>query len=244
MPRFFTTVENIFPDEILIKGEDAKHISRVLRMKIGEDIVLCDQNGFDYKCVISQISDGLVKAEILEKVISTSEADISLTLYMAMPKGDKMELIVQKVTELGANEIVPFISARCVSKPDDKSADKKIARYQKIAYEAAKQSGRGKVPTVCPIVSFKEAVSLGKKHDLCIFLYENQEDSNAKKVLSAAKFKDIGVFIGSEGGFEEEEASFASENGHKLVGLGNRILRAETAAITAVGMVMYHSDNF
>lgn len=240
MPRFFVNKNNISENNILITGSDAVHIGRSLRMKLSDEITVCC-DGTEYECRILTISDQAVSCEIISQGQGKSEPNIKLTLFQAMPKSDKLELIVQKATELGASAIVPVISARCVSRPDEKSFQKKCLRLNKIALEAAKQCGRSIVPTVGNMVSFDEAVKMAADMDKAAICYEKGGVS-----LNECGFcpnQTIGLFIGSEGGFEESEAKKCAENGFLTVGLGNRILRCETAPIAAVSIIMHLTGN-
>ena len=239
MPRFFT--QDICETHGKICGADALHISRVLRMKVGEKIEICDLNGCDYDCTISSISPEVVEFDVLDKHPSVCEPEVNVTLYMAFPKSDKFELIVQKCVELGVGRIVPVISARCIARPDEKSATKKLERYNKIAYEAAKQCGRAKIPTVEKFVDFKTAVELSKQADISMLFYE--KGGKGVGDILAGNYKSIAIFVGSEGGFEELEAQLAADNGINLAYLGPRILRCETAAIAATTTVMFATGN-
>ena len=171
-----------------------------------------------------------------------NEPDVFVTLYQALPKGDKMNFIVQKCVELGVSRIVPVITARCVSRPDEKSLKKKIARWQKIALQAAQQSRRGIIPEVCLCISLKQAAEQSAENDKNIFFYELGGES-VKNILTE-KPKTIGMFIGSEGGFEEAEAELVLSHGATAATLGKRILRAETAPLAALSVIMYQTDNF
>ncbi|MEG1448306.1 MAG: 16S rRNA (uracil(1498)-N(3))-methyltransferase [Oscillospiraceae bacterium] len=242
MPRFFTN--EIDDNKAYIKNDDAKHIKKVLRMKIGDTIDICDTNGYDYMGIISELSDGLVCVDLLEKSLSKSEPNINLTLYQAVPKGDKMEFIIQKATELGAAKIVPVVTKYCVSRPDEKSAKKKTERYQRIALEAAKQSQRGKIPVIENQIGFEQAISEMGKSQHSIIFYEKATDSFENAIKKASENnKDISIMIGSEGGFSEEEIAWAMEKGIQIVSLGNRILRCETAPLTAISIIMYETGN-
>ena len=239
MPRFFT--QDICETHGKISGADALHISRVLRMKIGEKIEVCDLNGYDYECTIRTLSPESVEFDVLDKHPSVSESNVSVTLYMAFPKSDKFELIVQKCVELGVDKIVPFISSRCIARPDKNSVTKKLERYNKIAFEAAKQCGRAKIPTVDKLVDFKTAVELSKQSDITMLFYE--KGGRGVGDILCENYKSIAVFVGSEGGFEQNEAEFAQNNGINLAYLGPRILRCETAAIAATATVMFVTGN-
>lgn len=243
MPRFFT--KDIENNKAYIKDEDAKHIKKVLRMKIGESIDICDTNGYDYIGAIDELSDSFVCVKLNEKMPSKSEPSINLTLYQAMPKGDKMEFIIQKATELGIVKIVPVISKFCVSRPDEKTAKKKTERYQRIAFEAAKQSQRGIIPVIENQISFDEALCQMEKSKGSMIFYEKATDSfkNAINVAVENKNKDISIMVGSEGGFAEEEIAQAIEKNIQIISLGNRILRCETAPLTAISVIMYETGN-
>ena len=180
--------------------------------------------------------------KILSKRPCENEPDVFVTLFQALPKGDKMDYIVQKCVELGVSRIVPVLSARCVSRPDQKSLKKKRERWQKIALQAAMQSRRGIIPEVADCVSFPQAVALAEENEKNVFFYELGGDS-VKEILKE-KPKTAGMFIGSEGGFEAEEASLALAHGAQAATLGKRILRAETAPLAALSVIMYQTDNF
>lgn len=239
MPRFFT--QEISETHGTISGADAVHISRVLRMKNGEKITVSDLNGYDYNCVITSISADEVLFDVLDKQLSVCEPTVSTTLFMAFPKGDKFELIVQKCVELGIDRIVPVITARCIARPDEKSMLKKIDRYNKIAYEAAKQCGRAKIPVVENFLDFTTALELSKKSDIALFFYEKGGERIQK--LISDECRSIAFFVGSEGGFEEYEAKQAEEKSVKIATLGTRILRCETAAIAATTSIMVLTGN-
>jgi 16S rRNA (uracil1498-N3)-methyltransferase len=228
--KFFT--DNI---NAPISGIDAKHIKNSLRLRSG-DIITVSSDNVDYKCKITQISND-VAFEIISSEPCSSEPSLRLTLYQALPKGDKMDLIIQKCVELGVTEIVPVITDRCVPKIGDFS--KKIERYNRISLEAAKQSGRGIVPEVKNLLQFKKA--LQNLSESAIILYEEKIDG--KRFDDLTFNGNLSVFIGSEGGFTPEEVRLATENNVAPVWLGKRILRCETAAITATSVIMYKSGN-
>lgn len=239
LPRFFT--DSIDENNIKIVGSDARHISRSLRMKTGEAVTLCC-NGIDYKCNIASFSDDEIGLNLIEAVPCASEPDINVTLYQAVPKLDKLEFIVQKSVELGISRIVPFISRRCVSRPNEKDFSKKLERLNKIAHEAAKQSGRGIIPEVMPIINYKKALEDMALQDKILFFYE--EGGKNFSDISFQNMKNIGIVIGSEGGFDSEEAQSALLNPNtETVWLGKRILRCETAPITALSILMFLTKN-
>ncbi len=241
MPRFFVESKNIFDTYIVICGDDARHIGRSLRMKLSDKITVCCQNT-DYECEIKSISDKEVVAQIISKNKTKSEPDISLTLFQAVPKSDKLEFIVQKAVELGAARIVPVLTRRCVAKYDEKSFEKKLLRLRRIAEEAAKQSGRGSIPEVCNIIDIESYYKNLQNFDLSLVCYEGGgKRFNEFKELDSSK--NISLFIGSEGGFDESEVEKAKENGAVLVTLGSRILRCETAPVCAISIIMNLSGN-
>lgn len=238
-PRFFSG--NI-ADTAVITGDDAKHIATVLRMKSGEKAIVCDNNGTDYLCRIITADKNVVELEILDSQPNKAEASIKLRLFQCLPKSDKMDFIAQKATELGACEIIPVLSARCVSRPDDKSMGNKLARYQKIVDEAAKQCGRGRIPTISPLITLDEAIkSFDRAHNGIIF-YECGGEP-LKKIVSELHGNVLDVFIGSEGGFEQREVDAAIAAGIVPATLGARILRCETAPIAAISVLMNLTDN-
>lgn len=241
MAAWFFTEEEIDTKKYIITGENAKHI-KVLRMKTGEELTLVTPLGIQHDCKIADINQCQVEVDILESHPCKNEPDVFVTLYQALPKGDKMDYIVQKSVELGVGKIVPVMTARCVSRPDEKPLKKKIARWQKIALQAAMQSRRGIIPEVCGCVSLKQAAELTKENDKTIFFYELGGES--VKNIIAQKPTTIGMFIGSEGGFEESEAKLVLSSGAVAATLGKRILRAETAPLAALSIIMYQTDNF
>lgn len=239
MPRFFVDKSQITDNKVYITGDDVKHIAKVLRLRIDDTLTVCDKCRTDYECKIFEISADRVVADITESKQNRAEADLEITLYQGMPKSDKMDYIVQKCVELGVVRIVPVITKRAVSRPSD--GDKKVARWQKIAAEAAKQSGRGIVPEICNMVSFNEAViSMTACEDaLNIMPYECEENIKLRDVLTASSKKKINIIVGPEGGFDDSEAVSARGKGISTVTLGPRILRTETAPLAACTAVMY-----
>lgn len=242
MAWFFADRE-ITENTYIIDGEDAKHIAKSLRMKIGEEITLVTPSQAQADCVIENISGEQVYLKVLTKKPCKNEPSTCITLYQALPKGDKMEYIIQKSVELGVTKIVPVISARCISRPDEKSLNKKQVRWQKIAKEAAQQSRRGIVPTVEKSVTFKQAVQLvsDEKAENIIF-YECGGESVKKLVTDSTE--NINIFIGSEGGFEPQEVEAIEQIGGHRATLGKRILRAETAPLAALSIIMFSTGNF
>lgn len=241
MPRFFIDETGLSAECITVKGSDALHIGRSLRMRVGDDIVFC-REGTDFLCTITQITAETVTCRINERKPVSAEPTMSLTIYQALPKKDKPELIIQKVTELGASRVVFFISNRCVSRPDEKSAEKKLLRYRKIAEEAAKQSGRGIIPQVDGLMSLSEALEDIKKSELKLICYENGGKRLSEMELHTVK--SCAVMIGAEGGFEHSEVNEAVEAGCVPIWLGERILRCETCPIAVTAVIMNLSGNF
>jgi 16S rRNA (uracil1498-N3)-methyltransferase len=239
-PRFFSDNINADSDTILIDGEDAKHITSVLRMRKGDKATISDKNCTDYLCELETGDKSYAEFRIIESRRNTAEPDVEITLYQAVPKNDKLDFIVQKATELGATRIVPFISKRCVSKPDAKSAEKKVQRLQRICYEASKQCGRGIIPDVMPFTDFKSAVNGISDDTTALIFYECGGEKIKNIDLSKKK---IAIFIGSEGGFEKEELDFAISKGFISAYLGERILRCETAPIAALAVLMNVTEN-
>ena len=239
MPRFFTN--EIDENNITLTGSDAVHVGRSLRMKPGEPLTVCC-GGIDYNCEISEITSDTVYLSLKEKVVCAAEPNIEVTLFQAVPKMDKLEYIIQKSVELGVSRIVPMLTRRCVSRPDERDFAKKLARLNKIAAEAAKQSGRGIIPQVTPIVSYKKALEMMKELDRNVLLYEEEGGVSFGEVdLTGAET--VGLVIGSEGGFDREEAEACTAVGAAQVWLGKRILRCETAPITALSILMFLTNN-
>lgn len=243
MVRFFVSAEELNGDEILLTGENAAH-AKVLRLKTGEQVLICDGNGNECLCTVKDFVPGELIAVVNERRESASEAAIKVSVYMAFPKADKLEHVIQKATELGAFEIVTFPSARCVSKPDEKSLKKKLERWQKIAASAAEQSGRGRIPEVKVLPSFKEALRRAAEADMPIMFYENEHATTLRMALEAKPFHTVSLLSGPEGGLEDKEVEMAKEAGLRICTLGRRILRCETAPLCGLSAVMYASGEF
>jgi len=237
MHRFFAVPENEYG--FIIKGDDAKHISKVLRLNIGSEIIVCDGKGTDYLCKIDDIEKNHVHAAIISKEKNTAEPDTSITLFQGVPKAGKMEYIVQKCTELGVFGFVPVNFKRSVSKMENKS---KIERLNKVAEEASKQSGRGIVPKVKDQMDFTEMLKELSEFKTIIVPYEAEDYLSLKKALSRDESRNIAVVIGPEGGFDEEEIEALKKIGANIVTLGKRILRTETAGMATIAMIMYDKD--
>ena len=244
MPRFFVKTNQINNDNIDIIGEDVKHIKNVLRKQIGDKIEVCNQDtGDSYKCEIENFSEDEIKTNIIEKLTNIQER-VEVDIYQGLPKSDKMELIIQKSVEIGANAIIPVNMKRCVVKLEGKDESKKIDRWQKIAESAAKQCGRSFIPEVKHLANVKDICNLINEYDAIIVAYENEKDNTLKselKKLNSENLK-IGIVIGPEGGFEESDVNILRENGARIVTLGNRILRTETVALNVLSIVMYEFE--
>jgi len=238
MPRFF--VNNINENNVIIDGNDALHIRKSLRMNVGDVLTVCC-NGIDYSCEISEINTEKILLKVLFFNKSESEPNINLTLYQAIPKSDKLELIIQKAVELGATQIVPVLTRRCISRPSEKDFQKKLLRYNKIAESASKQAGRAIIPEVLPMINYSNAIEAMKKDDVSIVFYES--GGLRLNEMNFSDKKNISIMIGSEGGFDDLEISEAQKNGIETVWLGNRILRCETAPITAISLLMHLTGN-
>ncbi len=243
MTRFFVTPEEMQPDFFVLTGENAQH-ARVLRLKAGEEILVCDGYGKECLCAVSDVSDGQISLVVKKRQESESEAAVKVSVYMAFPKGDKLEHVIQKATELGAYEIVAFPSSRCVSRPDEKSLRKKTERWQKIAASAAEQSGRGAIPQVLTLSSYKAALERAANADKALLFYENERATTLKMALQDGAYQTVSLLTGPEGGLEISEVQQAMDAGLQVCTLGKRILRCETAPLCALSAVMYDAGEF
>lgn len=239
MFQFFVEPEQITEENVTITGSDVNHIKNVLRMKKGDKVRISDNCGEDYLCEIREITQEQVTLHVIEKCGST-ELPVHITLFQGLPKNDKMELIIQKAVELGVSEIVPVAMKNCVVKLDEKKAKAKRSRWQAIAESAAKQSKRSVIPQIGEVVSFSQAVECAKDMEVKLVPYENERGmAHTREVFSKIpKGADIAVFIGPEGGFDSKEIELVKDD-MKLVSLGNRILRTETAGLTALSMLIF-----
>ena len=243
MPRFFVDKNNIEENRILIVGADAHHIARSLRMAEGDEAIVCDGEGAQYRCSLTRIRDEECECSIIEALGSGAESPVRITLCMAYPKGDKLEVVIQKAVELGCDRIIPFESSRCIKRPKADKAEKQTARLQRIAEEAAKQCGRSKIPEVTSPMSYKQMLQVAKESSLSLFCYENEDGLTVKDALVKADSPEsISVIVGAEGGFSPEEADLASESGCLSVSLGKRILRCETAPLFALTAICYQLE--
>ena len=240
MPRFFVPSENFSESSVSITGEDAFHIARALRMAVGDEVTVCDMHGCEYLTRLTRIRDDGCECEILSKQEGKTESPVFISLYMAYPKGDKLETVTQKAVELGASEVIPFESSRCIKKPKPEKAEKELTRLNRIAEEAAKQCGRGRLVKVLPSLSFSEMIESAKKSDAVLFCYEGDGTRSLKEVLDSLDgVKSLSVIVGSEGGFSLSEAEMIVKSGAYAVNLGPRILRCETAPSYVLASLSY-----
>jgi len=227
-------------DKYSITGEDAQHIKKSLRMREGEKLSLVSCDKTEHLCEIVSLGEN-VEVRVLSSKPCEQEPTVKVTLYQGLTKGDKMDFIIQKAVELGVTEIVPILTSRCISRPDEKSMKKKTLRFQKIALGAAQQSRRGIVPEIKPLLTLKEAAEKAKEDDLSIVFYECGGEKLS--TLLSKSPKNISIFIGSEGGFEESEIEALKSQGTVTATLGKRILRAETAPLAALSAIMFFTNN-
>ncbi|MBO5073165.1 MAG: 16S rRNA (uracil(1498)-N(3))-methyltransferase [Eubacterium sp.] len=241
MYRFFVPEENVHEQEIRITGDDVNHIKNVLRMKAGEKVVVSCGQGMDYYCIIEDIQERVIVLRVREAEPAVTELPARIVLFQALPKLDKMELVIQKAIELGAAEVVPVRTRRCVVKLDAKKEEKKLARWRAIAESAAKQSGRGIIPEVQSVMDFKDALEYAGQLDVIMIPYElcGTAAESGETIREAAGQQSIGIFIGPEGGFERSEIELASDHGAVPVSLGKRILRTETAGLAVLSVLMF-----
>lgn len=241
MPRFFVDGGQVDGQRITITGSDVNHMKNVLRMRCGDTVSVSDGCGKDYFCRIDVMDKEEILLHIENSWDSYVELPVKLYLFQGLPKGDKMELIIQKAVELGAAEIVPVATKRAVVKLDAKKAAKKVQRWNEIAKSAAKQSKRTMIPEVKPVLSWREAVEYGKSLDMLLLPYEDAKGIvHSREVLASVKGKkSLGIYIGPEGGFQKEEVEQAAEAGAQTITLGHRILRTETAGMAVLSILMF-----
>ena len=245
MPRFFIRANQIEDGVVTLLGDDAHHISRSLRMAAGECITVCDMQKNEYECELTDFLPDRVLAKILETRQSDTEPPYHAIVYQALPKGDKLDSVIQKAVECGASEITTFESERCIVRAKGENESKKVERRQRIALEAAKQSGRGIVPAVNPTISFSEMCRRAAEADIALFCYEGDGTEPLPTAIQKAVAKidkanpTIAIIIGSEGGFSLAEAEKICSMGILPVGLGKRILRTETASGFALACLVY-----
>ena len=243
MPRFFMAGTNILGGTAIMTGKDAKHV-QVLRMRPGEDMIICDGKGTDYKCRLVLSDKEKAEAEVVEVVRCPAEPSVKVTVLCGLPKGDKTDYIIQKCVEAGASEIVFFDAERCVAKSEGDKLSKKLERWNRISEEAAKQSGRGVIPPVSWAKDLGEVFNIAVHRDLALFMYEAGEREGMDTVLDAHKdIQSAAIITGPEGGFAEFEVQLAKSVGLHICSMGERILRCETAPLVALTAVMYATGN-
>ena len=245
MYNFFVNENQKLNDKYVITGADFNHIKNVLRMAVG-DTFLVSENGVSNLCEIECFENESVVARVIEENYNDTNLPVKIYLFQGLPKGDKMELIIQKTVELGVEGIIPVEMNRCVVKLDDKKKKSKVSRWQTISESAAKQSKRNTIPEIYDVLTYKQAMEKAKEMDLFLVPYECKNGmEDTKAALSQIKNgMSIGILIGPEGGFDEKEVEQAFGNGGKVVSLGKRILRTETAAITSVSMCMLYAEMY
>ena len=243
MPKFFFEPDSVQGSVVTLTGENARHLIRVLRVKEGDNLILCDGNRCDYDATVKSVSKDSLEAYLIKKYENPAEPQIEITLFQGLPKGDKLSYIVEKAVEAGVGEIAPVSLKRCVVKADKKDFVKKAERLCKVSEAAAKQSNRGCIPKVSNLCSLEEAISRSGTFDLLILPYEGEGQTTLKQVLKRHPgAAHIGIFIGPEGGFDPEEVQELKDAGYYSVTLGPRILRTETAGIAAIFQILYELE--
>ncbi len=243
MPRFFVPSDGFEENTVYIKGDDAFHIARSLRMAVGDGVTVCDMHGTEHECTLTKIRDDICELTVLSSKHGETEPPKEITLYMGYPKGDKLETVIQKAVELGAAFIVPFESSRCIKRPKADRAEKQLLRLKRIAEEAAKQCGRSMLPEVKDTLTYQKMLESAKEKSLVLFCYEGDGALSLKDVLRENKdAKSIAVIVGSEGGFSLAEADEAKKQGVHIVNLGKRILRCETAPTYVLSSLSYEFE--
>ncbi len=245
MHHFFVNPEAVKSEIITITGTDVNHIKNVLRMKSGEQILLSDGQGQDFCCEIESLTEQEIIARIKDKTFERTELSGKFYLFQGLPKGDKMEFIIQKAVELGVTEVIPVHTRRTIVKLDAKKEEKRLERWKAISESAAKQSRRGIIPQITHVMNFSEALKYAESLDINIIPYENFKDmTETKRVLDKiAPNIRAGIFIGPEGGFEESEIELAMQQGVNPISLGRRILRTETAGMAILSVLMFQLEN-
>lgn len=243
MYQFFVKEEQVGKDFITITGPDVNHIKNVLRMKPGEVVRVSSESGHDYQCAVLELTDAFVQLDILDSEIAGTELPNPVFLFQALPKGDRMEYIIQKAVELGVHEIIPVSMKYCVVKLDEKKAQAKVRRWQAIAESAAKQSKRSRIPVVHSVMDFKAAAAYAMECCCRFVPYENERGMQATReaLQSMRPGESISVMIGPEGGFAAEEIDVLRER-MRVISLGKRILRTDTAAVTMLSVLMLHLE--
>ncbi len=243
MYKFFVPLENINKETITITGNDFNHIKNVLRLKKNDEILISDGHGHTYYCIIDLFKSNDIQLKIKEKTISNTELKSRITLIQGLPKYEKMEWIIQKAVELGVYEIIPAVTHRTVVKLNQSKSQKKLIRWNKIAESAAKQSHRDMIPKVHPMMTYKEALTFARTIDTLLIPYECAHNiKQSKDIVRDLNHQSVGVLIGPEGGFTENEVQEATHHGAKIITLGHRILRTETASLTTLAILMFELE--
>ena len=240
MQRFFLSGSSFHDNKFVITGDDAFHISRSLRMRVGDHLSVSISDGRIFDCILSAFTSDTVTADVVSVSECNTESPCKIHIYQALPKSDKLETVIQKSVECGAYSITPFMSSRCIAK-DGGSFDKKLERYNRISLEASKQCGRGIVPEVKPLISYENMLIEASKADLALFCYEAEGTKPLNELLFPG-VKTISVVVGSEGGFSHDEAELAKTYGLRLCGLGKRILRCETAPVFVLSCLSFYYE--
>ena len=243
MTRFFVSEGELGLNRAVLTGENLAH-AKVLRLKPGDTVTVCDGNGTDHTCTISDLSQGQVSLVVRHSAPTAAEAKCAVRIFLAFAKADKLEHVVQKATELGAAEVIVFPSKRCVSTPDVGALTKKLARWNKIAASAAAQSGRGRIPAVTAAASFDAALAQAAQAELPVLFYENEQRRTFREAIGDATFASAALMTGPEGGFTSEEIQTAQQAGLQICTLGPRILRCETAPLCALSALLYATGEF
>ena len=246
MSKFFIEANQMQENKITLLGEDVNHIANVLRKKVGDEINICNiSTSENFLCQIEEINKDFITCKKQKALQTNTESNTEVTIFQGLPKAEKMELIIQKCTELGAKYFVPVQMERCVVKLDNKSQTKKIERWNKIAETAAKQSGRNFIPKVENLINLQNLLNLIQKYDIVLLAYENENKTTLKQVLRNLpnnKNLKIGIIIGPEGGLTKEEVETLEKAGAKTITLGKRILRTETAGFAMTAAIMYELE--
>lgn len=253
MPKFFVRQNQVDDGKIVINGQDVKHIRNVLRAKVGEELEICNsETGENFLCSILEFNEDNIWCNIEQKIQEETESNVKVTIFQGLPKADKMEYIIQKSVELGVYDITPVDMKRCVVKLDEKNANKKIERWQKISEVAAKQCGRNIIPQINNVINIKKLCEIVENYDIVLVAYENEENNSLKNELSQIKSTiinnqsqelKIGIVIGPEGGLEKQDVENLERSGAKIITLGKRILRTETVALNVLSIIMYELEN-
>lgn len=243
MQRYFLDADAFSGDQVRFSGDELHHISRVMRYTAGDRVIACNGVGQALIVEFTQVNKDEATARVVEELTENRELPVEITLAQGLAKGEKMDMIVQKATEMGATRIIPFTSSRTIVKLNDKKESNRIVRWQKIAKEAAEQAHRNLVPEISEVITYKELLKVGQDYDLALIAYEQEQQQKLSDHLNNhSTGSKILVVIGPEGGFSEEEVSQAVNNGINSVSLGKRILRTETAGISGLAIIGYHFE--